>query len=193
MRFLLSDADGVPQPLKQPALQCLSVFLLESPLRMSSVMAIGLNEGETLEGLSADQRRQRAINLISHQDDTPAPLESYADLYRQLWVRADLAMVLFEVPGGNASTWDGSLLSEPLKVVAPLQDPLAEPLPDGLGPTLELGSASGLRLGLLAENVPVDLNGFVARSQTSAPVLDFRGLGGLNLDITLEVAREAGF
>jgi len=193
LRFLLSDADGVPQPLKQPALQCLSVVLLESPPRMSSVMAIGLNEGETLEGLSADQRRQRAINLISHQDDTPAPLESYADLYRQLWVRADLAMVLFEVPGGNASTWDGSLLSEPLKVVAPLQDPLAEPLPDGLGPTLELGSASGLRLGLLAENVPVDLNGFVARSQTSAPVLDFRGLGGLNLDITLEVAREAGF
>jgi len=195
LRFLLNDQDGTPQPLKQPALQCLSLVLLEppAPAQTGSVMAIGLNEGETLEGLSADQRRQRAIHLISNQDDTPAPLESYADLYRQLWVRADQRMVLFEVPGRNANNWDGSLLSEPLKVVAPSQDPWAEPLPDSPGPTLELASASGLRLGLLAESVPVDLNGFVARSQASAPVLDFRGLEELTLDITLEVAREAGF
>ena len=193
LRFLHENVDGILQPLKQPALQCLSVFLLESPAQTGTVITIRLREGETLEGLSADQRRQRAIHLISNQDDTPAPLESYADRYRQLWVRADQAMVLLELPGGNASDWDGSLLSEPLKVVAPLQDPLSDPLPDSPGSTLELASASGLRLGLKAESVPVDLDGFVARSQASAPVIDCRGLEGLTLDITLEVAREAGF
>jgi hypothetical protein len=185
--FVLGSSEAAPGSVPVAALQSLRVNLLNAPAQVGAVVAIALNTGETLSELSALERRQRAITLISNQDHDPAPLSSRADKERQLWLRADQALVLLELNGTTPLDWDGSLPGAPL---AP-----ADPLPEsGLaGNRLQLSGTSGLRLELEALTTPQTIDSAVSRSQGRAPLLDFRGLDGLTLQASLEVAREAAF
>jgi hypothetical protein len=185
--FVVQDTVGSVRGVDIAALQSLRVSLLAAPPNVSAVLAIALNEGESLTDLSNGERQQRAFSLLSHQDVDGAPLASGADRQRQLWLRADQQLVLLELPGKTLSDWDGSLASEPLRPTQQLpQNGIA-------GARLQMGSSSGLLLELETLDTPQDLNSFVGRSQTQAPVLDFRGLDGLILRANLEVAREAAY
>lgn len=185
--FVVQDPVGSVRGLDVAALQSLRVSLLAAPPKVSAVLAIALNEGESLTDLSNAERQQRALALLSHQDVDGAPLASGADRQRQLWLRADQQLVLLELPGKTLSDWDGSLASEPLRAIQQL------PQSGIAGARLQMGSNSGLLLELETLDTPQDLNSFVGRSQTQAPVLDFRGLDGLSLQANLEVAREAAY
>lgn len=185
--FVVQDPVGSVRGVDIAALQSLRVSLLAAPLKASAVLAIALNDGENLTDLSNAVRQQRAFTLLSHQDVDGAPLTSGADRQRRLWLRADQQLVLFELPGKTLSDWDGSLASEPLRPIQQL------PQSGIAGARLQMGSNSGLLLELETLDTPQDLNSFVGRSQTQAPVLDFRGLDGLSLQANLEVAREAAY
>lgn len=185
--FVVQDPVGSVRRLDVAALQSLRVSLLAAPPKAGAVVAIALNEGESLSDLSNAVRQQRTFTLLSHQDFDGAPLASGADRQRRLWLRADQQLVLFELPDNTLSDWDGSLASEPLRAIQQL------PQSGIAGARLQMGSNSGLLLELETLDTPQDLNSFVGRSQTQAPVLDFRGLDGLSLQANLEVAREAAY
>jgi hypothetical protein len=52
---------------------------------------------------------------------------------------------------------------------------------------------SGLQLQLTLQTAETGLSGFLARQQGDAPLLDLTGLGGMTVQGTLEIAREAAF
>jgi len=165
-----------------PALQSVRVSLLSSPERVSSLIAIPLADGETLESLTPSERRQRALALLSNQDNNPAPLAGRADQERSLWLRTDRRLALLELQGSTPHEWNGASGWQRLET----------PPSGGNGTSsVQFRSGSGFSVELSIETSAQDLNGPVARSQTSAPVLDFRGLDGLQLTGTVNIAREA--
>ena len=188
LHFVIQDPTLSARNLEVATLQSMRVSLLAAPAQGGAVLAIALEKGEILADLSKAERSRRAITLLSHQDADPAPLASKADRDRQLWLRADQELVLLELAGTAPSDWDGSLT-----VVRSLSPVQTLPASGIAGARLQLGSGSGLQIELEAQAKPQDLNSVVARSQTQAPVLDFRGLAGLTMEANIEVAREAAF
>ena len=187
LHFVIQDPTLSARILNVPTLQSMRVSLLAAPAQGGTVLGIALERGEILADLSKAERRRRAITLLGYQDSDPAPLASRADRDRQLWLRADQELVLLELARIAPSDWDGSLTALSLSPVQSL------PARGIAGARLQLGSRSGLRIELEAQEKPQDLNSFVGRSQTQAPVLDFRGLAGLTMEAKIEVAREAAF
>jgi hypothetical protein len=185
--FVIQDPAGSTSDLEVGTLQSMRVSLLAAPAQGGTVLGIALERGEILADLSKAERRRRAITLLSYQDSDPAPLASRADRDRQLWLRADQELVLLELERTAPSDWDGSL---PALSLTPVQSLPASGI---AGARLQLGSGSGLRIELEAQEKPQDLNSFVGRSQTQAPVLDFRGLADLTMEAIIEVTREAAF
>ena len=151
---------------------------------LGAILAVPLEQEQSLADLTADQRRARAIRIFDPHAREGIPHRFHAQ--RELAISTESRWALLELQNTRPETWDGSLAPD---VASPL-----EPLVPGeaQGARLRLISASGQRLQLDASSSPQSLDSFVARSQVQAPLLDFRGLPDQPLDATVSIVRPAG-
>jgi hypothetical protein len=199
-RLLSSGPTGVISvaPSEASDRRAAAVFLRTDLIRRGAssnqlgVLVLRENEDWDPQVMRVGELRQRLQILGGSLEDRDLPRLSPAmNGQRQLQVSSGDRLVFLEVQDGVLDDLGdaGSLISSLGNRIGMLQA-------DGTESTDSLrlqSSRSDLQLQIKLQNEEPGLAGFLARRQSQAPLLDFRGLAEMSVQGTLDISREAAY